>query len=106
MGKYDSLENYLANCGKEEVSLTFAEIKQLLGFSLPASAFKYSAWWSNIGENPTSHSHAYSWHNAGYKAKANRFEGKVTFYKETAAAQTIPKISPSRPALLEKAKDH
>ena len=42
MGKYDSLEKYLANYGKEEIIMTFADIERIIGFSLPASAVNHA----------------------------------------------------------------
>lgn len=81
MGKYDLLEQYLANSNKEEITLTFTEIEKIMESSLPASATKYTAWWANIGERAGSHSQAFAWHNAGYKARVNCREKKVLFSK-------------------------
>ena len=47
----------------------------------------YDAWWANIGDSPfTQHSHAKSWHSAGYKAQANRVAKTVRFYRESESA--------------------
>jgi len=64
MSKYAPLNNYLLECSKEQVSMTFLELEQVLGFALPKSAHTYSAWWANGG-----HSHAHAWLNAGYEVE-------------------------------------
>ena len=84
MGYYDPLRDYLMGCDSDEVALTFARIEDILGRELPASARKYDAWWANIGDSMgTGHSHARSWHSAGYRARADRAGGRVIFYRTT-----------------------
>lgn len=96
MGYYDPLRDYLLRCEGDEVVLTFAQIEDILGRKLPASAVKYDAWWANVGDDAsTQHSHARSWHAAGYKARAHRAEGKVVFCRvarppEAVSAAPIP----------------
>lgn len=60
--KYYPLKKYLEINGAAEIDLEFSEIESILGFPLPESAFKYSAWWSNGG-----HSYSLCWGEAGYK---------------------------------------
>jgi hypothetical protein len=51
MGKYDRLFRHLAAAdASTSVEMTFDEIERLVG-PLPASASRYSAWWTN--EVPT-----------------------------------------------------
>ena len=66
MSKYDPLFNYLNNCNKNEIILDFATLENILGFSLPQSAYKYNAWWSNSTKGGQ-HPFASSWLDAGYK---------------------------------------
>ena len=90
MGYYDPLRDYLLRCEGDEVVLTFAQIEGILGRRLPASAGKYDAWWANVGDDAsTQHSHARSWHAAGYKARAHRTEGKVVFYRVARPVETL-----------------
>ena len=92
MGKYDPLRDYLIKCGNDEVTLSFADIESILGRALPPSASNYDAWWANIGDSPfTQHSHAKSWHSAGYKAQANRAAKTVRFYRESVSV-VVPVI--------------
>lgn len=82
MGCYDPLKDYLMGCDSDEVVLTFARIEEILGRVLPASARKYDAWWANVGDSAaTQHSHARSWHAAGYRARVDRTGGTVAFYR-------------------------
>lgn len=82
MGYYDPLRDYLTRRGDGEVTLSFADIEGIIGRPLPPSAWKYDAWWANVGDSQaTQHSHARSWDAAGYLASVNRGEGKVLFYR-------------------------
>ena len=79
-GKYDGLERHLkfraAFTGI--VKLSFARIDGLIGSSLPMSAFKDVAWWSNS----SSSAHAKAWLNAGWEVQElNLKEGFVVFKK-------------------------
>lgn len=60
--KYIKLTKYLKNSNKDIVRHTFSEISNILGFSIPNSAYKHTASWSNRGRHPFSH----GWLNAGY----------------------------------------
>lgn len=80
MGIYDPLRDYLTRCGDDEVALTFAQIEGILGRALPASARKYDAWWENVGDGAaTRHSHALSWHRAGYTVRVSRAGERAVF---------------------------
>lgn len=60
--KYGNFQNWLLNNSSEKITLSFAEIEEILGFALPESARTYIGWWAN----DSSHSQAV-WLNAGYK---------------------------------------
>ena len=72
--KYKSLANYLENCGKESVKLSFSEIEKILSFPLPDSA-KYRPFWANS----ETHSFASSWLSVGYKADVDMDKKEVVF---------------------------
>ena len=67
MAEYTPLYEWLmskTNTGEEEVSLTFGEIEEILGDSLPPSARIYRQWWAN----DETHSQATKgWMAAGWK---------------------------------------
>ena len=52
-GRYQPLYKYLRDRFANRLVLTFAEIEDLLGFSLPASARLEAEWWS--GADPVAH---------------------------------------------------
>ena len=64
MSKYNPLREFLAARAGNTVTLTFAQIDELVG-TLPASAHKYQVWWHN---NDPSHQHCQSWGDVGYIA--------------------------------------
>ena len=79
-GKYLSLYTYLLNRYANSVVLTFAEIEDLLGFSLPDLARLHQEWWTNaehaISDRP---SHSDSWLLARRTAKPNLRARTVVF---------------------------
>jgi hypothetical protein len=60
-GKYKALHEYLANRYANTVVLTFAQIEDILGFTLPDSARVDQAWWANNGPNDTGQPQSRSW---------------------------------------------
>lgn len=77
-GRYVPLEQYLMTMSMNEIKLTFSEIESILKDKLPASAYKYPAWWGNTVQ---SQKHAVTWLNAGYKIKEVDFGNYVIFIK-------------------------
>ena len=65
-GKYAPLYRQLSNQPGPELRATFSEVEEILGFRLPGSARRHSAWWSN----GRGHSHALAWHAAGWRTRA------------------------------------
>ncbi len=77
--KYQPLLDYLHECDKGEVALTFAEIEALMNDQLPASARTKRAWWSNRTKGALQ---AVAWMEAGYRVEdVDLDEQKVTFRK-------------------------
>lgn len=82
--KYDPLKHYLEAAREAVVPLSFEQIEQILGASLPASARKHAAWWSN---NSTNHVNAEAWLAAGYRAERIDLEaGRLSFRRAAAPA--------------------
>ena len=75
--KYQPLQMFLKLKDSNRLSLTFKEVEEVLGFSLPLSASKHMAWWDGSSQ----HTQSYSWTEAGFKAKPNLREKKVEFVK-------------------------
>lgn len=68
MSKYSKLKNFLNSIHSDvlEKTLTFNEIKKIIGSNLPKSAFEYRVWWANPS-SPKQHPHAQSWLVAGWQ---------------------------------------
>lgn len=66
MSKYSPLIDYLKIQTPNEVRLPFADIEDIIGDSLPASAHNHLAWWSNQRSHP-SHPWASQWMAAGWE---------------------------------------
>lgn len=79
MTKYGPLEKYLSQKALKSVPMTFSEIESVIGETLPPSARKHRAWWSN---NPSNSVITYAWLAAGYKSSEVNLEGeRVVFLK-------------------------
>lgn len=74
---YEPLREHLLFSGTTSLSMTFAEIEQVLGRPLPASAHKRTSWWSN---NAQGHVQAEAWLNSSYKTEGVDLDARrVTF---------------------------
>jgi hypothetical protein len=73
--KYDPLRDFLAERAAKPVTLSFADIDQLVG-TLPRSARLYPLWWRN---HDPSHAHCRSWNDAGYTAHPDFSAQTVAF---------------------------
>lgn len=76
LGKYHALFEYLATCSRDQITLSLAEIENLLHERLPASAHQRRDWWGNRRQALQ----ATAWVEAGYKVTATDLEkGQITF---------------------------
>lgn len=74
--KYLSLARYLYESGEKKIALTYKEIEDILGFSLPETAHNFpKSYWANT----KTHSYATAWLNVGYKARVIAEEQTVIF---------------------------
>ena len=80
MSKYDPLHDFLTAAEGGEVTLTLAQIEQLVPAIAP-SASRDTRWWWN--DDP-SHSHCRSWGDAGYTAHPDLPHRRVTFRPKSA----------------------
>lgn len=76
--KYRKLAEYLLATNEMRVTLSYSQIEEILGFTLPDTArnFKPSFW-----ANTRTHSYASSWMGVGYKTQIDAKSDKVTFVK-------------------------
>ena len=98
MSKYARLEMTLqaVPSATNTVSYSLPEIESIIESSLPASAFRHAAWWSNT----RTHSHASAWLDAGFIVDGIELGGWVCFRRSNPViAPVSPIISvPSEPA--------
>jgi hypothetical protein len=78
-GKYKSLYQYLENRYANTVVLTFAQIEDLLGFTLPDSARVHREWWANTDPNDIPLPHSRTWTLANRTATPNLQAQTVVF---------------------------
>jgi hypothetical protein len=93
--KYAYLSMLLTKAAKfrSKITMRFAEIEDVIGDKLPASAYKYKHWWSNIRNYAPSE----SWLTAGWRVEeVNLEENKVTFLREEKPSKEKPEIKGGR----------
>ena len=77
--EYLSLHKYLDERYANTVVLTFAEIEDLLGFTLPSLARFEQEWWATADADSIPSAQSRSWTRASRSAKPNLLAQTVTF---------------------------
>ena len=80
--EYLPLHKYLDGRYADTVVLTFAEVEDLLGISLPAAARTEPAWWANGDEGGTVSPQSHSWTRANRTARPN-LRAEVVMFDRT-----------------------
>ena len=78
-GRYLALYTYLKHRYANTVVLTFSEIEDLLGFTLPETARLDRAWWANTDPKTEPSGYSDSWILASRTAKPNLLARTVVF---------------------------
>ena len=74
--KYKALSEFLYESWEKRIVLSYAELENILGFSLPTSAHNLpQSYWANTEY----HTYAKSWLKLGYKAKVDIENKQVCF---------------------------
>ena len=94
MSRYSSLTEHLLDDEEDVVTLTFAQLDEIVG-TLPPSARKYAAWWAN--SSSSAHQSKY-WLDAGRRARPDLAEERVHFSRTQAAEDTDDPSKPPRAA--------
>ncbi len=80
MAKYDPLRIHLANIKNGGAVLTFKQIENIIGDTLPRSAYYLRQFWENSRSPARRHVQAAAWLSAGWEVDKVHFqEQKVTF---------------------------
>ena len=82
--EYRSLHKYLDDRYANTVVLTFAEIEDLLGFTLPDLARVQQEWWANADADTPPSAQSRSWIQASRTAKPNLLARTVVFERASA----------------------
>jgi hypothetical protein len=77
--EYRLLHKYLDERFADTVVLSFAEIEDLIGSTLPMSARVEPTWWANPDADHTPSAQSQSWTQASRTAKANLIARTVAF---------------------------
>ena len=85
-GKYHLLYKYLRDRFSDRLVLTFGQIEDLLGFSLPKAAQVQREWWEDSDPNAAGSRQSDAWTLAGRTASVNLSARCVTFERETPAS--------------------
>ena len=77
--KYEPLYDYLMKEKRADFVLTFEEIEEIIGFSLPRAAHRAEWWDDDTPEHPRDQAQAI--HQAGYDSRRAPDGGKVRFQR-------------------------
>lgn len=103
MPKYGALQLHLSRLQRDEWNATFAQIEEILGFNLPASARKYPAWWANQSDG--GHSQSQAWLEAGWQTSDLDLSGStVRFQRKGRAGHSYDVASSADQSLFEEAR--
>ncbi len=83
-GKYASLHQYLQNRYADVVVLTFGQIEDLLGSTLPELARTTRLWWGAVAATAGVPDHSDAWTLAGRTATPNLLARNVVFERTVA----------------------
>jgi len=77
--EYRPLHKYLNDRYAATVVLTFSEIQDLVGFTLPEEARLQADWWADVRADGSSSPQSGAWTSAKRTARPNMIAQKVTF---------------------------
>ena len=83
-GDYRSLHKYLHDRYADTIVMTFGEIEDLIGFSLPDAARVEPGWWASADVNGVPSPQSLSWIEA-HRAATPRLQAHVVVFERTPA---------------------
>jgi hypothetical protein len=83
-GDYRSLHKYLHDRYADTIVMTFGEIEDLIGFSLPDAARVEPAWWASADVKGLPSPQSLSWTQAD-RAATPRLQAQVVVFERTSA---------------------
>ncbi|WP_339747249.1 hypothetical protein [uncultured Maricaulis sp.] len=91
--KYTPLEHHLQAQTLNHIELRFCDIERIIGATLPPSARRHRAWWSN---NPSNSVATYAWLNAGYRSAQVDMAGERLVFERRGTATPTSLSEPAR----------
>lgn len=92
-GKYLKLHDHLLGLQAKEWRTSFREMESIIGFPLPKSARRYSAWWANE-KGAGGHTQSLAWTSAGWEtAEVDMADETLVFRRK--------QLQPSKTPLLD-----
>jgi peptidoglycan/xylan/chitin deacetylase (PgdA/CDA1 family) len=86
--KYEVLKAFLQARQQSHLRMSFDEVAKAAGTKLPASAYRYPAWWAN--DPSGAHVQARAWLDAGFRAEQVDLEAKrVVFVRVKSNTQGV-----------------
>jgi hypothetical protein len=85
VNKYDDLSEHLSRQSGQVVEMKFSEIESIINDSLPSSARKHRAWWSN---NPSNSVITHAWLNAGFQTEKVDMAAQRLLFRRVKRAAT------------------
>ena len=97
MSKYQPLLQCIVKSDKGLITLSFAQIEEILGAPLPPSAPRYPAWRGNEDSRTRTQSNA--WMDAGYHAESLDLNGPSVSFRNFGKSSCVasPTPDPDRP---------
>lgn len=83
VSKYTALARHLAELQVQTVTLSFAQIEEIIDDDLPLSAYEHRPWWAN--ETAGTHIWAHLWQAAGWRHESVDFQRQLATFKRTNA---------------------
>lgn len=88
MTKYSKLHQFFQTHVSDFVRMTFDEVEQEAGFTLPASARIHQAWWAN---DRARHVQAKAWLDAGFESEQVDMKSGTLAFRRVVVAKAPPK---------------
>ena len=88
MAKYTSLQRVFQTQVSDFIRMTFDEVEQEAGTTLPASARLHQAWWAN---DRARHVQAKAWLDAGFESEQVDMKAGTLAFRRVVVAKTPPK---------------
>ncbi len=86
---YSPFASFIKSQKNDSITCTFSQIEQILGKSMPSSAYKHLAWWSNSPTHPLMKEIL----SAGWMSKKANLKNKtISFYKDSSSKQKLANI--------------